>query len=545
MFAQMTRPVSHGSNGAASPPPFRSAAPRRPIVHRTCAACEAKSSASASPAAQDDDSEAEKLLARTSSKGGCTTCAGKGAVVNRSAAEGAAGEAANAPSLVGDVVGSSGQPLSPAVRSYFEPRFGQNLGDVRVHTGARADASARSVNALAYTVDRDIVFREGSYSPETNPGKKLLAHELVHVLQQSNGAPSRQDKSAGLSVSDPSDAAEIEADTIANEVVGGGVSSPIQRAPMAIARQVPDGDAGAPQDSELHTKQVACVARLGGHPSTRDGGVPSPEDIAGYNEECRRETGYSGPDVTVSDDAARQLRTGEVLDPAKLEELRGLVAEFNELSASGLVTAEDAQIVGAQLAAVGAAMARVGTSPPVPDPSDPQASNDPQEHDKEAPQLAAGGATMALGGMMIRAAPAAGGAAAAGGVAVAELIPPIAILVGVSLVFVAVYTLATGTLHIDLAAGQTLITAVAVIAATVARVRVRRRRNAYSCTAQCQANGGPTGAYFVTGTSSRNCAEATLAAKAAVPRGQYPRHCSCSDTDGFRGTGHQCEAHQR
>jgi RHS repeat-associated protein len=63
----------------------------------------------------------------------------------------------------------------------------------------------------------------------------------------------------------------------------------------------------------------------------------------------------------------------------------------------------------------------------------------------------------------------------------------------------------------------------------------------YSCTTRCQANGGPAGAYYVEGTSSASCSAATAAAKASVPRGQYPRHCSCWDTEGFRGTGHQCE----
>jgi RHS repeat-associated protein len=67
----------------------------------------------------------------------------------------------------------------------------------------------------------------------------------------------------------------------------------------------------------------------------------------------------------------------------------------------------------------------------------------------------------------------------------------------------------------------------------------------YECVAKCQASSSSVGAHFVYGASGRNCGEATRAAKAAVPRGEYPRHCSCSDTDGFRGVGHQCEAHTR
>jgi len=78
----------------------------------------------------------------------------------------------------------SGQPLPPATRAFFEPRFGYDFSQVRVHTDAPAAESARAVNALAYTVGRNIVFEAGHYAPETNRGRSLLAHELTHVVQQ-------------------------------------------------------------------------------------------------------------------------------------------------------------------------------------------------------------------------------------------------------------------------------------------------------------------------------------------------------------------------
>ncbi len=77
-----------------------------------------------------------------------------------------------------------GMPLSEPTRSFFEPRFGHDFGHVRIHTGSEADMSARSINALAYTVASDIVFAKGQYTPETNKGRTLLAHELTHVVQQ-------------------------------------------------------------------------------------------------------------------------------------------------------------------------------------------------------------------------------------------------------------------------------------------------------------------------------------------------------------------------
>jgi len=77
-----------------------------------------------------------------------------------------------------------GQPLSPSLRSYFEPRFGQDFSGVRLHTDANGASAARSVNAKAFTLGSDVAFAAGQYSPETTGGKRLLAHELTHVVQQ-------------------------------------------------------------------------------------------------------------------------------------------------------------------------------------------------------------------------------------------------------------------------------------------------------------------------------------------------------------------------
>lgn len=78
-----------------------------------------------------------------------------------------------------------GQPLSESVRAFFEQRFGQDFSQVRVHTDAKAAELARATNARAFTVGKDVVFRAGQYAPETSAGKLLLAHELTHVVQQS------------------------------------------------------------------------------------------------------------------------------------------------------------------------------------------------------------------------------------------------------------------------------------------------------------------------------------------------------------------------
>ncbi|HEX8696571.1 MAG TPA: DUF4157 domain-containing protein [Longimicrobium sp.] len=77
-----------------------------------------------------------------------------------------------------------GEPLSPGVRSFFEPRLGTELGGVRVHAGPAASAAAESIRARAFTLGSDVVFGAGEYAPGTRAGTRLLAHELAHVAQQ-------------------------------------------------------------------------------------------------------------------------------------------------------------------------------------------------------------------------------------------------------------------------------------------------------------------------------------------------------------------------
>ncbi len=77
-----------------------------------------------------------------------------------------------------------GRPLSDGVRAYMEPRFGYDFSNVRIHTGARASETARSLNARAFASKRDIVFNDGQFDPDSTNGKRLLAHELTHVIQQ-------------------------------------------------------------------------------------------------------------------------------------------------------------------------------------------------------------------------------------------------------------------------------------------------------------------------------------------------------------------------
>ncbi|WP_233809192.1 eCIS core domain-containing protein [Paraburkholderia sp. HP33-1] len=125
--------------------------PAHPRVARKCAAC---------------DLEDEKLRRKESAAGAMAL--------------------GDAPSIVHETLRSPGQPLDRKSRDFFEPRFGYDFSGVRIHAGSQAAESAGAVNSYAYTVGRDIVFHQGQYAPNTPHGRRLLAHELAHVVQQSH-----------------------------------------------------------------------------------------------------------------------------------------------------------------------------------------------------------------------------------------------------------------------------------------------------------------------------------------------------------------------
>jgi hypothetical protein len=89
------------------------------------------------------------------------------------------------PSAVDEILSSPGHPLDESTRSFMESRLEHDFSNVRVHSDTQAASSARAVDALAYTVGRHVVFGAGQYAPPTTNGRKLLAHELTHVIQQS------------------------------------------------------------------------------------------------------------------------------------------------------------------------------------------------------------------------------------------------------------------------------------------------------------------------------------------------------------------------
>ena len=101
--------------------------------------------------------------------------------------EESAGRLDAAPPSVGRALASPGSPLEPALRQDMEQRFGYDFSKVRVHSGPTADQSTQDLHAHAYTVGHHIVFSAGRFAPEMQEGRRLLAHELTHVVHQSAG----------------------------------------------------------------------------------------------------------------------------------------------------------------------------------------------------------------------------------------------------------------------------------------------------------------------------------------------------------------------
>jgi Domain of unknown function (DUF4157) len=168
--------------------------------------------------------------------GECAECRQKRLSMKRVPLPGPRREASeDIPPIVFDVLRSPGRPLDPGTREFMEPRFGHDFGRVRVHADTRAAESARAVNALAYTVNQDIVFGSGQYNPSNPSGRNLLAHELTHVVQQQAGGTGLAARP--VAIGDEHDLAEEEADAIARRVTSGETSGSISARPEPNLRR--------------------------------------------------------------------------------------------------------------------------------------------------------------------------------------------------------------------------------------------------------------------------------------------------------------------
>lgn len=204
----------------------------------------------------------------------CSDCGPKKLAVGRSTRDSevfARQTGRGVPAIVHEVLSSPGQPLDRETAAFMKPRFGHDFGQVRVHTDARAAESARAVNALAYTVGRNIVFDAGRYAPAEAAGRELLAYELAHVVQQSAATNSHP-----LQISDAHGASERAADTAAARALSAGSEGgQLPSTPVQIARQL-NRNAAGPLPGEVRDAgtDAGGSGSAGADAGPTDGGAP-------------------------------------------------------------------------------------------------------------------------------------------------------------------------------------------------------------------------------------------------------------------------------
>ena len=140
-----------------------------------------------------------------------------------------------------DASRGGGQELDPGVQESMGAAMGQDFSDVRVHTSPESDDLNKQLGAEAFTTGSDVFFSDGAYEPETGSGQELIAHELTHVTQQGGGGGGG---GGAMTVNEPGDAHEQEADAVASQVA----AAPVQ---LQEEEEMPPGAAGALEEEEL------------------------------------------------------------------------------------------------------------------------------------------------------------------------------------------------------------------------------------------------------------------------------------------------------
>lgn len=190
-----------------------------------------------------------------------TNASSKGSILQRAAVNTA--PVNDVPQVVHDVLAAPGQPLDPDTKEFMESRFGHDFSSVRVHTDAKAAESAKSVNALAYTVGKDIAFGTGQYIPGTIRGKQLLSHELTHIVQQRH-APLGPLQMAG---GPANTLLEQEADRVAQQTMHPTAENtsttpigPISQAPAILSRK--EGEGALPDVDQVEAEAKRDAHRI-------------------------------------------------------------------------------------------------------------------------------------------------------------------------------------------------------------------------------------------------------------------------------------------
>jgi hypothetical protein len=158
-----------------------------------------------------------------------------------------------------------GQELDPGVRASMGAAMDQDFSGVRVHTSPESDDLNRQLGAVAFTTGTDVFFSDGAYDPDSTAGRELIAHELTHVVQQGSGQVGGD---GAMTVNEPGDAHEQQADAVAEQVAAG---------PVQLQEEDELPPAGVPDDDEMPGVQ-------------RQGDVPEEEEpVPGKVEEPLKE----------------------------------------------------------------------------------------------------------------------------------------------------------------------------------------------------------------------------------------------------------------
>jgi hypothetical protein len=187
---------------------------------------------------------------------------------------------AGTPPIVHDALNSPGRELDRETRSSMEPRLGAGLNGVRIHTGGRAAEAAQSVQAQAYTVGQDIFFAAGKYNPHSSEGRRLLAHELSHTVQQSGRGSAKGLSPAALSVQrDPTPQGATQGTTTDNDTKKNQtdqVTVPVPPSLLSGFQLSPPSLLAPPQRPSYFSPGTYSMGGTGAGASTGASGQPVP-----------------------------------------------------------------------------------------------------------------------------------------------------------------------------------------------------------------------------------------------------------------------------
>jgi hypothetical protein len=268
------------------------------------------------------------------------------------------------PSIVYEVLRTPGQPLDANLRGFFERPFGQDFSQVRIHSDESASKSAKALNARAYTVRNDIVFGTREWAPGSDEGKRLLAHELTHVVQQSD---SGQSTAAQREVDESSaDTPTAAPDTSIRLFT---VIQAVQSAYEAAQQELAQGEAD-PQVQEYVQTLGAALERMKTVAGGEDEALKQ-QVLAGFTakqiEQAEDHTKQAASSVSIREEsptgpAMKSLEVSSPRDAAEVEadqvsdlvmsgvRVPSIIAQPHRLASGGIINRQ----LGPQLVTVGA-----------------------------------------------------------------------------------------------------------------------------------------------------------------------------------------------